>query len=595
MWEAGWIRNGGGKKVHVWIKCEASDDGGVEEIVIVVNAQGRALVKYHVSPEARVFDANPEAVSLRPKAPVAAWKRNAPDTPVSGDVSEPAAASDWKRYAATVPDFFLADSDDDEEDPNPRVSLLSSHIKRELTGPVYAVKRKGDLQGHREQRGNINGEDVVEHKYRHVSTQSQKRDTDSLYAGKRPPSRVSNHQDDPVRVKLEGTSEASDSPSGEAPSSYCDGDRDDTNDRTYGVKRQDDQEDKYVYKSVSSRTLHQSQGTYDMCAKTSITPKPVKREASRSGHVPTKQETSRSGHVPTEQETSRSGHMSTASVLGGTILGKRHRLPDKGSREPQSRGHDKGFEKVGRRGEGGEDGGIRDGNVGAKTEEDGGDDSGGEDRARKKQRETSTSANYQADASALICGFPNNTILGWSDGSSHGNPGPAGAGAVVCVPSDDAKSLKGRARLLSTCEVGDPRCGVWVQGWHALGKETNNVGELEAIAVALEIGGEARRTHSYLRSAPIKILTDSKYSQGALDKNQAKKNVALIKSIKANVVNERATVHWVKGHAGVPGNVRADALATEASIVSRRELQKSDAQGMEFRRIKTVTNVERPF
>jgi ribonuclease HI len=42
------------------------------------------------------------------------------------------------------------------------------------------------------------------------------------------------------------------------------------------------------------------------------------------------------------------------------------------------------------------------------------------------------------------------------------------------------------------------------------------------------------------------------------------KNVDLWQSLEREIERHRIEWHWVKGHAGVPGNERADRLANEA-------------------------------
>jgi ribonuclease HI len=509
MWATGWIwsnQQDAKKKVPVWIKCEVDGDaeGGS---AIVVNAQQRALVKYHVSPEARVYDARPESLVLRPKTPAASWKK-APVEDSGDDASAAPMAPDWQRHAATVPDFFLADSDD--EDVTPRVSLPSLHVKKEPVGLAYYAGR--------DRRGNPSLQSAPGNKNRN--------EHETTY----PPTSTADQRDSRVYVKTE--------------ENYGSAERE-VDDQLYA--KADDAED-------ANEEL------------------PLQAAAYPSRNAPSTVAKKNAKH----DETSRPQYALPPGALGSTILGKRQRLPvvkDNTCGRNASVGT-----------EGGE---CDDKGIGGEVH--------GERRAAKKQKETATVQEHQADASALINNFPDNTILCWTDGSSHGNPGPAGAGAVVCVPSSaDAKLLKGRARLLSTCQVGDARGGLWLEGWHALGKATSNVGELSAIDLALDIGAQARRTHAHLRPAPIKILTDSRYSQGALGQNQARKNVALIKSIRPRIVSERATVHWVKGHAGVPGNVRADELAAQGSVVSRQELQRAIEQNTAFCRIKTVTNVAHP-
>lgn len=123
-------------------------------------------------------------------------------------------------------------------------------------------------------------------------------------------------------------------------------------------------------------------------------------------------------------------------------------------------------------------------------------------------------------------------IVAYTDGACSGNPGPAGLGVVVLDGSEQ------------------------IERFEYLGRATNNVAELSAIARALdEIG-----------SRPAIVYTDSQYSIGVLKKGwKAKANRELIASIK-DALAERPDVRlaYVKGHAGIDLNERADELARRA-------------------------------
>jgi ribonuclease HI len=138
---------------------------------------------------------------------------------------------------------------------------------------------------------------------------------------------------------------------------------------------------------------------------------------------------------------------------------------------------------------------------------------------------------------------PTRTADGWvafTDGACSGNPGPAGSGMVVIRPG-------GRVD----------------EGFEYLGTSTNNVAELTGILRALEaIPAEA---------PSILIHTDSQYSIGVLTKGwKAKVNQELIAKTKSLLAKRpQARLVYVKGHAGIPMNERADELAREAIRVER--------------------------
>jgi len=127
-----------------------------------------------------------------------------------------------------------------------------------------------------------------------------------------------------------------------------------------------------------------------------------------------------------------------------------------------------------------------------------------------------------------------NAIDAWTDGACSGNPGDAGSGIVL---------LSGEHRR----EVS-----------RYLGTATNNIAELFAIKVALEL--------IKTKSRPVRIFTDSAYSLGVLTKGwKAKKNPELVAEIRDLLATfKQVQFIKVKGHAEIPENERADELARMA-------------------------------
>ena len=135
------------------------------------------------------------------------------------------------------------------------------------------------------------------------------------------------------------------------------------------------------------------------------------------------------------------------------------------------------------------------------------------------------------------------SIKVYTDGACKGNPGPGGWGVYIMFNNEE-KDLYG----------GNP-------------ETTNNQMEMQAALEALK----------YLkdRDEVIKLYTDSNYlRQGITDwihkwklnnwRTAAKKPVANRDLwIEISDLNEHMNVewNWVKGHAGDPGNERADQLA----------------------------------
>ena len=143
------------------------------------------------------------------------------------------------------------------------------------------------------------------------------------------------------------------------------------------------------------------------------------------------------------------------------------------------------------------------------------------------------------------------TITAAVDGSSLGNPGPAGWAWVVSEDCWDA--------------------GGWPSG-------TNNLGELNAVLELLKATAQAGLTHEELH-----ILADSQYAINVISKwspgwkkrgwvkadKKPIKNLELIQEIDRAMQGRIVTFEWVKGHAGHPLNERADDAARSCAEAYR--------------------------
>ena len=120
-------------------------------------------------------------------------------------------------------------------------------------------------------------------------------------------------------------------------------------------------------------------------------------------------------------------------------------------------------------------------------------------------------------------------IVIYTDGSSRGNPGPGGYGAIL-MWGNKVKELSGAFR-----------------------KTTNNRMELLAVIQAMR----ALKT----KELPIQVFTDSKYVVESVEKKWLDNWIAYYELAKPFKVK----FHWVKGHADNPYNNRCDELATLAA------------------------------
>jgi len=138
-------------------------------------------------------------------------------------------------------------------------------------------------------------------------------------------------------------------------------------------------------------------------------------------------------------------------------------------------------------------------------------------------------------------------VLIYTDGSSRGNPGPGGFGALL-LNVEHRKEISGGFR-----------------------KTTNNRMELMAVIVALE---------SLKVPCEVEVRSDSRYVINAMDKGwmggwrlrgwskadkKPLKNVDLWKRLYIAIQPHELNWTWVKGHAGNQYNERCDYLATSAA------------------------------
>lgn len=157
----------------------------------------------------------------------------------------------------------------------------------------------------------------------------------------------------------------------------------------------------------------------------------------------------------------------------------------------------------------------------------------------------------ELEASGLVA-EANPSVIAYTDGSSRGNPGPGGYGAVLIYTDPSGER---HVRELS----------------HGYRRTTNNRMELMGVIAALE---------ALARPCRVELHSDSQYVVNAFNKgwvwNWAKngwktagkkpvKNPDLWRRLLADIRSHDVTFVWVKGHAGHAYNERCDALATSAA------------------------------
>ena len=132
----------------------------------------------------------------------------------------------------------------------------------------------------------------------------------------------------------------------------------------------------------------------------------------------------------------------------------------------------------------------------------------------------------------------------YTDGACSGNPGPGGWGAVLQY-GDAKKEING-----GTSET------------------TNNRMEMMAAIIALEslkrpMAVDLYTDSTYVRSGITEWLPGWKRRNWRTAAKKPVKNVDLWQRLDSAAAAHQIAWHWVKGHAGNPGNERADELARE--------------------------------
>lgn len=167
----------------------------------------------------------------------------------------------------------------------------------------------------------------------------------------------------------------------------------------------------------------------------------------------------------------------------------------------------------------------------------------------------------------------------YTDGSSRGNPGPGGWSAII-LSSDDVAELGGREDMT-----------------------TNNRMELMGTIEGLRhINGRHKGEEYRVQISEVEVCTDSQYVKKGITEwidgwikkgwiGSTKKPVLnrdlweMLKEEEDRLKKSGVKVFWkyVAGHAGIPGNERADVIATGcADNASNLQLYRGDRSGYLF-------------
>lgn len=133
----------------------------------------------------------------------------------------------------------------------------------------------------------------------------------------------------------------------------------------------------------------------------------------------------------------------------------------------------------------------------------------------------------------------------YTDGACRGNPGPGGWGALL-LSGEHERELFG--------------------------------GEMDTTNNRMELTAAIRALAALKRPCDIQLYTDSQYVRKGITEwlvqwkrrdwrtadRKPVKNVDLWQALEQEIERHQVEWHWVKGHAGVPGNERADRLANQA-------------------------------
>ncbi len=155
-------------------------------------------------------------------------------------------------------------------------------------------------------------------------------------------------------------------------------------------------------------------------------------------------------------------------------------------------------------------------------------------------------------------------ITMYTDGSSRGNPGPGGWGVVI-ITDDEVIELGGREDVTTNNRM----------------ELFGTIEGLKHVNRRQQIIDESKNNDTHTTVTSVEVCTDSQYVKKGMTewiegwirkgwKGSTKKEVLnrdlweQLLHEETRLKNSGVSITWtyVKGHAGIPGNERADAIAT---------------------------------